>query len=249
MKRSVTVRMEVNAEVPDGSVSLVLLAGGVGKRMGAAIPKQYLPLRGKPIATYSLITFSKMKEFGEVIVVCDPSYREVFENLKLTSDLPVKFALPGKERQDSVFNGLQEISLEASLVAVHDSARPLVTRAEVTAVLKDAMEVGAAVLGVQCKATIKEASADGMVVKTLDRSTLWEMHTPQVIRPQLLRDGYRLVAEKGFAVTDDVSIVEFLGAPVKITKGSYENLKVTTPEDLLIAERLLDERALKKINV
>jgi len=249
--RSLAVRVEASDKVPAGSVSLVLLAGGVGKRMGAAIPKQYLPLRGNPIATYSLGTCSKMQEFGEVIVVCDPSYQEVFQtfNMNLPKSLPLKFALPGKERQDSVFNGLQEVSDDAALVAVHDSARPLVTEAEITAVLEDAMDVGAAVLGVSCKATVKEASADGMVVKTLDRSTLWEMHTPQVIKPQLLKDGYKLVAEKGYEVTDDVSIVEFLGAPVKITKGSYENLKVTTPEDLLIAERLLDDRAAKAATV
>jgi len=226
--------------VPAKSVSLVLLAGGVGKRMGANMPKQYLPLLGKPIALYSLETMSKMAEFKEVVVVCDPSYKDVFEGADCP--LPMKFALPGAERQDSVSNGLTEISEDSSLVCIHDSARPLVTVEEVLQVLGDAMEVGAAVLGVQCKATVKEATDDGMVVKTLDRSKLWEMHTPQVIRPQVLRDGFKLVAEKGLEVTDDVSIVEQMGLPVRITKGSYENLKVTTPEDLLIAERLLGER-------
>jgi 2-C-methyl-D-erythritol 4-phosphate cytidylyltransferase len=94
---------------------------------------------------------------------------------------------------------------------------------------------------VQTKATVKQGRADGFVEKTLDRSVLWEMHTPQVIRPQILRDGFALVARTGLAVTDDVSIVEAMGLPVKITKGEYTNLKVTTPEDMFIAERLLDE--------
>jgi len=227
--------------VEPGSVALVLLAGGVGKRMGVPIPKQYIPLRGQPIATFSLETMSKMPEFGEVVVVCNPDYKDVFE--AATCKLPITFALPGDERQDSVFNGLQAVSDKAALVAIHDSARPLVTPEEVLAVLGDAAEVGAAVLGVQCKATVKEATADGMVVKTLDRSKLWEMHTPQVIRPQLLKDGFAYVNKNKLEVTDDVSIIEHLGEPVRITKGSYENLKVTTPEDLLIAERLLDERA------
>lgn len=236
-RSALVVRTEA---APAKSVSLVLLAGGVGKRMGASMPKQYLPLLGKPIALYSLETMSAMPEFKEVVVVCDPSYKDIFQG---KSSLPMKFALPGSERQDSVFNGLSEIDSDSSLVCIHDSARPLVTVEEVQTVLSDATEVGAAVLGVQCKATVKEATDDGMVVKTLDRSKLWEMHTPQVIKPQLLKDGFKLVAEKGLEVTDDVSIVEHLGLPVRITKGSYENLKVTTPEDLLIAERLLAERA------
>jgi len=119
----VTVRAA--GAVEPGSVALVLLAGGVGKRMGAPIPKQYIPLRGQPIATFSLETMSKMPEFGEVVVVCNPDYKDVFE--AATCKLPITFALPGDERQDSVFNGLQAVSDKAALVAIHDSARPLVT--------------------------------------------------------------------------------------------------------------------------
>jgi 2-C-methyl-D-erythritol 4-phosphate cytidylyltransferase len=140
-----------------------------------------------------------------------------------------------------VFNGLQAIDAQAALVAVHDSARPLVTKQEVLDVLRDAAAHGAAVLGVQTKATIKQARPDRFVDRTLDRSVLWEVHTPQVVRPQLLRDGFALVAEKGLAVTDDVSIIEAMGLPVLITPGQYTNLKVTTPEDMFIAERLMDE--------
>ena len=118
---------------------------------------------------------------------------------------------------------------------------PLPPCAEVEAVFRDAATHGAAVLGVQTKATIKQAREDRFVEKTLDRSLLWEMHTPQVIQPAILRRGFALVEEKGLAVTDDVSIVEALGLPVFITQGQYTNLKVTTPEDMFIAERLLDE--------
>ena len=107
--------------------------------------------------------------------------------------------------------------------------------------LRDAAAHGAAVLGVQTKATIKQARPDRFVDRTLDRSVLWEVHTPQVVQPQLLRDGFALVAEKGLAVTDDVSIIEAMGRPVLITPGQYTNLKVTTPEDMFIAERLMDE--------
>jgi len=125
-------------------------------------------------------------------------------------------------------------------VAVHDSARPLLTQAEARAVFLDAAVHGAAVLGVAVKGTIKEV-ADGFVGRTLERSRLWEAHTPQVVRPALLRAGFARVAATGLAVTDDVSLVEALGEPVRVTPGRYTNLKVTTPEDLALAERLLDD--------
>ena len=98
------------------------------------------------------------------------------------------------------------------------------------------MEHGAAVLAVRCKATVKEANDDLSIAKTLDRSKLWEMQTPQVIKPDLLKEGFKLVNEKGYEVTDDVSIVEFMGERVQITEGSYVNIKVTTPEDMFIRE-------------
>lgn len=240
-------RISCSAEVSDtpvvveeNSVSVILLAGGKGKRMGASMPKQYLPLLGQPIALYSFYTFSKMPEVKEIVVVCDPSYRDIFEDSK--DDIPVdlKFALPGKERQDSVYSGLEAIDLNSKLVCIHDSARPLVLTSDVEKVMKDGKRIGAAVLGVPAKATIKEANSESFVVKTLDRKTLWEMQTPQVIKPDLLKKGFEFVNREGLEVTDDVSIVEHLKHPVYITEGSYTNIKVTTPDDLLLAERILN---------
>ncbi|CAO1946833.1 unnamed protein product [Urochloa humidicola] len=228
--------------VKERSVSVILLSGGQGKRMGASMPKQYLPLLGLPIALHSLKTFCQLKEVKEVVVVCDPDYSDLFEGSIENMQIPLKFARPGKERQDSVFNGLQEIDGESALVCVHDSARPLVTSEDLKKVLEDAAVHGAAVLGVPVKATIKEANSDSFVVKTLDRKTLWEMQTPQVMKPNLLRDGFELVKRDGLEVTDDVSIVEYLKHPVYITEGSYTNIKVTTPDDLLLAERLMNEK-------
>ncbi|XP_073274941.1 2-C-methyl-D-erythritol 4-phosphate cytidylyltransferase, chloroplastic-like isoform X1 [Primulina huaijiensis] len=226
--------------VKDKSVSVVLLAGGKGKRMGASMPKQYLPLLGQPIALYSFYTFSKMPEVKEIVVVCDPSYQDIFEDAKENIQVDLKFALPGKERQDSVYSGLEAIDSNSELVCIHDSARPLVLTEDVTQVLKDGWLIGAAVLGVPAKATIKEANSEGFVVKTLDRKTLWEMQTPQVVKPELLKKGFELVNREGLEVTDDVSIVEYLKHPVYITKGCYTNIKVTTPDDLLLAERILN---------
>ncbi|GMN33262.1 hypothetical protein TIFTF001_004058 [Ficus carica] len=249
------------------SVSVILLAGGKGKRMGASMPKQYLPLLGQPIALYSFYTFSELVEVKEIVVVCDPSYQDIFEDTKEKINVELKFSLPGKERQDSVYSGLQAVDLSSELVCIHDSARPLVTAGEVGQVLKDGWLHGAAVLGVPVKATIKEANSESFVVKTLDRKTLWEMQTPQVIKPELLKRGfefvnrsptytescvrllargqslfshfYHTIPAEGLEVTDDVSIVEHLGHPVFITEGAYTNIKVTTPDDLLLAERIL----------
>ncbi|KAF5813551.1 putative 2-C-methyl-D-erythritol 4-phosphate cytidylyltransferase [Helianthus annuus] len=231
---------EEEESVKEKSVSVVLLAGGKGKRMGASMPKQYLPLLGQPIALYSFYTFSRMPEVKEIIVVCDPSYRDIFEDAREKINVDLKFALPGKERQDSVYSGLQTIDPTSELVCIHDSARPLVTSSDVEKVLNDGLRVGASVLGVPAKATIKEGNSESFVVKTLDRKTLWEMQTPQVIKPELLKRGFELVNREDLEVTDDVSIVEHLKHPVYITQGSYTNIKVTTPDDLLLAERILN---------
>ncbi|XP_019463301.1 PREDICTED: 2-C-methyl-D-erythritol 4-phosphate cytidylyltransferase, chloroplastic isoform X1 [Lupinus angustifolius] len=235
------VSNQINEKVKERSVSVVLLAGGKGKRMGANMPKQYLPLFGQPIALYSFHTFSTMLQVREIVVVCDPSYQDVFQDAKPDHhQVQLKFALPGKERQDSVYSGLQAIDSNSELVCIHDSARPLVLSADVEKVLKDGLLNGAAVLGVPVKATIKEANNESFVVRTLDRKRLWEMQTPQVIKPKLLRKGFELVNREGLEVTDDVSIIEHLKHPVYITEGSYTNIKVTTPDDMILAERILN---------
>jgi 2-C-methyl-D-erythritol 4-phosphate cytidylyltransferase len=184
-----------------------------------------------------------MPQVREIVVVCEPEWRHVFESAHaaLPRKPRLKFTLPGTERQDSVYNGFSIIDPWALLVAVHDSARPLITAADTLTCFEDALRVGAAVLGVPVKPTIKEVNGDKYVVKTLKRAALWEVQTPQVIRPQLLKRGFEKVRAEGLEVTDDVSIIEALGEPVKITPGSYTNIKVTTPEDMSVAERFLQE--------
>jgi len=237
-------------------VGFVLLAGGTGSRMKASMPKQYLTLKGRPVLHHSLDLFlERLPAYAEengvggpplVVLVMDPKYQPEYQPIVDKYDGKLAFANPGEERQGSVENGLAKLvelgGGGCTYVAVHDSARPLVTIAEVCDVVDDAKECGAAVLGVPCKATIKESEDGSTVLRTIPRARLWEVHTPQVIKIDTLQRGFEKVAKEGLEVTDDVSIVEALGEPVKLTLGEYTNLKITTPEDMDVATAILEDR-------
>ncbi|KAL7472397.1 hypothetical protein ACHAXS_012750 [Conticribra weissflogii] len=255
-----------NDETPDFSnVGFLILAGGTGSRMKANMPKQFLTLRSSPVLHYSLDLFleklpAHCAEMGVsppamVVLVMDPKYQPEYQPIVDKYAGKLAFANPGKERQGSVENGLKKL-VEATgndngceFVAVHDSARPLVTIPEICHVVSDAKEYGAAVLGVPCKATIKESEDGTLVARTIPRSRLWEVHTPQVVKVEALLRGFEKVEREGLEVTDDVSIIEALGEPVKLTRGEYTNLKITTPEDMDVADAILAERGVKEIQL
>ena len=254
---------DADAAIDMGDVGFVILAGGKGSRMKASMPKQFLELRGAPILHYSLDLFlERLPSFLEaneksspplVVLVMDPSYQPEYQPIVDQYKGRLAFALPGVERQGSVENGLNRL-IELSegkceYAAIHDSARPLVTIKEVCEVVADAKNTGAAVLGVPCKATIKESADGETVLRTIPRARLWEVHTPQVIKSDLLQRGFKKVAEENLEVTDDVSIVEAMGEPVKLTLGEYTNLKITTPEDMDVATAILEERKSPPINL
>lgn len=223
--------------------SVIFLAGGVGARMGTSMPKQYLPVLKKPLALYSFEVFATMPEVQEMIVVCEPQYEDLFQNSSKSPALNLKFASPGKRRQDSVFNGIQLLR-DNPLVCIHDSARPLINPVVIRNVVQVAEDWDAAVVGVKARSTIKVCNGAQVVIDTPNRASLWEVQTPQVIRLNLLKDGFAYAQENNLSVTDDVSLVELLGKPVKVVEGSYSNLKVTTPEDLVLVEKLLEKHAL-----
>ncbi|KAL3944587.1 MAG: hypothetical protein SGBAC_001353 [Bacillariaceae sp.] len=251
--------------VPEmGNVGFVLLAGGTGSRMKASMPKQYLPLRGVPVLHHSLDLFlNRLPEYCEekgvappdhVVLVMDPSFQPEYQ--PIIDNYPegkLSFANPGVERQGSVENGLNKLvevsGGKVTFAAIHDSARPLVTIEEICNVVGDAQANGAAVLGVPCKATIKESEDGAFVQRTIPRARLWEVHTPQVVNIDTLLRGFKKVEEENLEVTDDVSIVEALGEPVKLTRGEYTNLKITTPEDMDVAEAILEERKSSPVNM
>lgn len=225
------------------SFSLVFLSGGQGTRMQSSIPKQYLSIRNQPLMCYSFQTLVELPGLQEIVVVCEPPYRGLFESIAKEKGKTLFFALPGERRQDSVFNGIQLLE-NNPLVCIHDAARPLIQSIHVLQALEVAEEWGAAALGVKSQSTIKICKKDQTVQETLDRTVVWEIQTPQVIRLELLKEGFAHANQKGSTVTDDVSLVEQLGYPVKIVEGAYSNIKATTPGDLILIEQLMEKNVL-----
>ncbi|TLS48508.1 2-C-methyl-D-erythritol 4-phosphate cytidylyltransferase [Paenibacillus antri] len=222
----------------------VIVSAGVGKRMNAAVSKQYIPVGGKPVVVHALEAFERTASVDAVALVVgagDEAYgRELVETYGLRKVVAVVSG--GAERQHSVLRGLEallERRPETAWALVHDGARPLVTPDVVERCLAAAAETGASVPGVPVKDTIKIADANGLVAGTPERSSLWAVQTPQAFRVDLLLEAHRRAAADGFLGTDDAMLVERLGVRVKIAEGDYRNIKVTTPDDLELAERLL----------
>ncbi|GGG06857.1 2-C-methyl-D-erythritol 4-phosphate cytidylyltransferase [Paenibacillus abyssi] len=215
---------------------VVVVAAGRGTRMGSAQSKQYLLLRDKPILVHTLERFEQMEEVAEVALVVGE--KDVSRCQSWVSDYglsKVKAVVAGgKERQDSVYRGLQ--ALDSEWVMVHDGVRPLVTAEAVRRCCKVAREAGAAVLAVPVKDTIKQVNEEGVIIATPDRRSLWAIQTPQAFRRALLMEAHERALADGFLGTDDAMAVERIGVKVAVAEGDYTNIKITTPEDLPLAE-------------
>jgi 2-C-methyl-D-erythritol 4-phosphate cytidylyltransferase/2-C-methyl-D-erythritol 2,4-cyclodiphosphate synthase len=221
----------------------VIAAGGSGKRLGADISKQYLSLGALPVVARTLDVFARVDAVNEIIVVVPESDLEfVREKIVEKYSIPKVGAVVagGAERQDSVGNALAALTGPCEIVVVHDAVRPFVTAGMITDVIEEARKTGAASIGVTAKDTIKETDDERLVKATVPRRNLWLTQTPQAFRYDLLVRAHVLAKEEGFYGTDDASLVERLGVPVRMVDGSYENIKITTPEDLKIARALAD---------
>ena len=218
-------------------ISAILLSGGLGKRMQTSEPKQYMPLHGKPIVLHALEALLKVSYWSEIVIVCEEQYRSLFAPYE--NKAQILFALPGEERQSSVFSGLCKLSASTKHVCVHDGARPLLLEKDLLAVIAEGAKSGAAALATPVKMTIKETDESLRVQRTLDRSHLVGIQTPQVVSYALLKDGHQKAVALGKVLTDDVSAIEILNHPVQLVLGSESNIKITTSEDLLLAEILL----------
>jgi 2-C-methyl-D-erythritol 4-phosphate cytidylyltransferase len=219
-------------------IGVVIPAAGKGTRMNAIESKQFLDLAGKPVIVHTLERFQTSGDVDIIIPVTDAENIERMRQLVRTfSFSKVKdVVLGGAKRQDSVWQGL--LALEQhhiDVVIVHDAVRPFIHQSIIHESIVAAIEVGAAIVAVHPKDTVKSSEDNHLVRQTLDRDTLWLTQTPQVFGYSLLRKAYQNALENRFYGTDDASVIERLNAPVRIIVGKYENIKITTPEDLEIA--------------
>ena len=223
-------------------VSVIIAAGGKGRRMGADKNKVFLDLNGKEILAHTISAFEKNENTDEIIIVTADEDIKTVENIICREGFKKITAVTegGKERQDSVYNGL--ICAKGEYVVIHDGARCLITDENITAVINDAKKYGAAALGVKGKDTLKTVDKNGMIISTVDREKTVHIQTPQVFLREEIMDLHKKIKENGIAVTDDCSVFEHFGKKVYVTEGSYDNIKLTTPEDIITGCEILRKR-------
>ncbi len=221
---------------------VVVPAAGQGKRMQAGKNKQFIELVGKPVIIHTLMVFEQDEDCAGVILVVNENERVVFEELLVKHSIHKVSSIVsgGLERQHSVYNGLLEVD-GVEIVLVHDGARPFVKQKLLTKLVGTASESGSAIAAVPVKDTIKKATSVNKVVETVERSSLWAVQTPQAFRVSILRQAHEKAMNDDFLGTDEASLVERLDHEVIIVESDYQNIKLTTPEDLIFAEAILQK--------
>lgn len=231
---------------------VIIPAGGTGSRFGHPQPKQFLDLAGLPILVRTCTAFLDLETIRSLVVAAPAAYLQDTIDL-LHTHLPASqtnrlhVTVGGATRQDSVRAGLHSLPAEIDLVLVHDAARPLVDRATILRCLRGAARFGAVIAAVPVKDTLKKVATNGMIEETVDRSYLWQAQTPQAVTRTLLEHAFAKAAHSGFIGTDEASLLEAAGIPVRVVEGSERNLKITRPEDLRVAQALLQEEQTMKI--
>ena len=220
---------------------VVIVAAGTGSRMNMGINKQFIKLEGKEIIAYTIEKFYNNSNIEDIVVVVKEDESEFFkkEILDKYNFKNVKIAYGGKERQDSVYNGLKLLDEKCDVVLIHDGARPFVSDKIIDKSIGEAKEHKAIVVGVPVKDTIKVIDNDKNIVDTPNRSVLWAVQTPQTFDYNILIDAYKDAFKNKFYGTDDAMLVERIGYKVKMLEGSYNNIKMTTQEDLNIGSQIL----------
>ncbi len=222
-------------------VGVIIAAGGSGRRVGTNLPKQFLPLAGKTVMERTIAVFASLDAVDQIVLVVPAGYVERTKKLVKKAGLrKVAAVVPGgKERQDSVWCGLNAFPCNPEILLVHDAVRPLIDHRTIAEVIDAAGREGAAVVGLRAKETIKEESPAGYYARTLDRERLWLVQTPQGFRYNLLREAHEQAARDGFTGTDEGSLAERMGFPVRIVEGSERNIKITTKDDFALASMLV----------
>jgi 2-C-methyl-D-erythritol 4-phosphate cytidylyltransferase len=248
-----------------GNVAAIIVAAGTGSRMGThSVPKQFLKIGGVPILAHTLKKFEDFSRIDQILLVTRRDDQGACENLikEIGAQKIVALVEGGKERQDSVFNGLLHLNQETEIVLIHDAVRMFVSEPILAESIRSARKYGASVTAVPVKDTIKKVTThpaesqehdefacdDGLfVLETLNRQELWQIQTPQTFQYDLIFAIHQKAREIGFYGTDDAMLVEHFGHPVKIVSGSYRNIKITTPDDLLIAEAFVRDETSRKL--
>jgi 2-C-methyl-D-erythritol 4-phosphate cytidylyltransferase len=224
-------------------VTAIIVAAGEGKRMGGVTSKTFLPIGGRPLALRTLNRFLSARCVEKVVLmVPGKELRNIQTLIQNDSDLcqrPCVLKAGGASRQESVRLGLETLDSDCEIVAIHDGARPFVSSSLIDRCVKEAYRVGAVVVGVPAKDTIKVVSEEHCVQATPDRNTLWEIQTPQVFRKEVIMEAHDWGVRQAIEATDDAMLVERIGKPVFLIEGERTNIKITVPEDVLLAEALL----------
>lgn len=229
-------------------ISVVIPAAGMGKRMESKINKQFMLINNKPVLAHTIGKFCKEDVIDEIIVVTREDEIELCKEMvidRYNYEKVSKIVAGGKERLDSVYNGLMSVDEKAEVVLIHDGARPFVSSSTIINSIEKTLEYKACVVGVPVKDTIKKVDLNNNITVTPDRSSLWAVQTPQSFDYKLLMEAYEKAKETDCLATDDSMLVEKLGYKVKMLMGNYNNIKITTPEDLKFAELMFQDKEVK----
>ncbi len=227
------------------NLRVVIAAAGQGSRMGTKTNKQFILLNHQPVITYSLDFFEKQDAVDEIVVVTSAKELDFCRNEIIAGNRYQKVSAVlagGQQRQDSVWVALQYLGKDTDYVAVHDGARPLLSADVLNRLLEAAEDWGAAIPGVPSRDTVKMINKDSFVRQTLDRNVIYSIQTPQVFKFKELYTAYKYAEEEGFHATDDAALFEKYIGQVKVVEGDYDNIKITTPLDLIIAQTLLTRK-------
>ncbi len=225
------------------NATAIVVAGGTGTRMGSEVPKQFIEVSGKPIIAYTLNALSKCADIRDIIIVTLPEYivycKDVVDTFNFCK--VKKIVCGGESRSRSVFNGLKEVTADCDIVAIHDGVRPLIDEDTISSCIRAASEYGCAAVGVKMKDTIKVCDNNGFIEGTADREKLWMIQTPQVFKKDIIYSLHKEADVNGVSYTDDCILAESRGYKIKIVEGKYENIKITTPQDIFIMKGLIGE--------